>query len=134
MKTNHYKKKKLSKKKELVKRSASKYISFENRLSKETNKEIETKKLSDEQLIFNTFKDDKYWIVRKAVVEKLSDEKLIYSFKDDKYWDVRLAVIKKLSDEKLIYSFKDDKDWDVREAVVEKLEELKARWRSQLRT
>ena len=42
MKTNHYKKKKLSKKKELVKRSASKYISFENRLPKETKKEIET--------------------------------------------------------------------------------------------
>ena len=40
MKTNHYKKKKLSKKKELVKRSASKYISFENRLPKETKKEI----------------------------------------------------------------------------------------------
>ena len=42
MKTNHYKKKKLSKKKELVKRSASKYIYFENRLPKETKKEIET--------------------------------------------------------------------------------------------
>ena len=42
MKTNHYKKKKLSKKKELVKRSASKYISFENRLPKETKRRIET--------------------------------------------------------------------------------------------
>ncbi len=108
--------------------------------------------LSDRNLIFNTFKDDKFWKVRLEVIKKLSDENLIYSFKDDKDWYVRRAVIEKLSDEKLIFdtfkdderrlvrravvnklsdekliydTFKDDEDSDVREAVVEKLEELK---------
>ena len=35
--------------------------------------------------------------------------------------DVRKAVVEKLSDEKLIYSFKDDKDWKVRKTVEDKL-------------
>ena len=83
-------------------------------------------KLSDEKLIFDTFKDDEDWAVRKAVVKKLSDEKLISYFKDDEHWRVRLAVVKKLSEEKLIYSFKDDKDWFVRLAVIKKLEELRS--------
>ena len=78
----------------------------------------------NEEIIFNKFKNNKDWDVREAVVEKLSDEKLIYYFKDDKNWFVRLAVVKKLSDEKLIYSFKDDDDLDVRKAVIKKLEEL----------
>ena len=80
-------------------------------------------KLSDEKLIFDTFKDDEDWCVRLAVVEKLSDEKLIYdTFKDDKDWCVRLAVVENLSDEKLIFdTFKDDKDANVRLAVVQKL-------------
>ena len=85
-------------------------------------------KLSDEQLIFDTFKDDEDFYIRKAVINKLSDEKLIFdTFKDDEDWCVRLAVVEKLSDEKLIYdTFKDDKDWCVRLAVVEKLEELRS--------
>ena len=79
-------------------------------------------KLSDEKLIFDTFKDDEDWAVRKAVVKKLSDEKLISYFKDDEHWSVRLAVVQKLSDEKLIFNtFKDDKYWIIREAVVKKL-------------
>ncbi len=80
-------------------------------------------KLSDEQLIYS-FKDDDYWIVRRAVVNKLSDEKLLYSFKDDKHWLIRKVVINKLSDEKLISYFKDDEDFVVRLAVIERLEEL----------
>ena len=80
------------------------------------------KKLSDEKLTFETFKNDDGWVVREAVVKKLSDEQLIYSFKDDKHWWVRKAVIDKLSDENLIFNtFKDDKNWWVRKEVVKKL-------------
>ena len=83
-------------------------------------------KLSDKQLIFETFKDDEHWLVREAVVERVSDEKLIYdTFKDDKDWEVRKEVVNKLSDEKLIYYFKDDEHWLVREAVIEKLSDEK---------
>ena len=79
------------------------------------------KNLSDEKLIYS-FKDDKYWDIREALVKKLSDEQLIFNtFKDDVAWNVRLAVVKKLSEEKLIYSFKDDEHWCVRLAVIEKL-------------
>ena len=79
-------------------------------------------KLSDEKLIFDTFKDDKTWDVRLAVVKKLSDEQLIFNtFKDDEDWRTRMAVVNKLSDEKLIYSFKDDDDLDVRQTVKDKL-------------
>ena len=79
----------------------------------------------DEKLIFKTFKDDNFWEVRRAVVNKLSDENLISYFKDDEDCDVREAVVNKLSDEKLIYSFKDDEHWLVREAVVERLSDEK---------
>ena len=80
-------------------------------------------KITDENLVFDTFKDDKDWEVREAVVQKLSDKKLIYdTFKDDKKWFVREAVVKKLSDEKLIFdTFKDDEDPYVRKVVVNKL-------------
>ena len=83
-------------------------------------------KLSDEQLIFDTFKDDEDFYIRKAVINKLSDEKLIFdTFKDDEHWAVRKAVVKKLSDEKLISYFKDDEHWRVRLAVVQKLSDEK---------
>ena len=80
----------------------------------------------DEKLIFNTFKSDEDEDVRKAVVNKLSDENLIYSFKDDEDWKVRKAVVNKLSDENLIFdTFKDDEFLSIREAVVEKLSDEK---------
>ena len=94
---------------------------FKNNADWEVRKAV-VNKLSDEKLIYS-FKDDKNWIIREAVVEKLSDENLIFdTFKDDEHWEVREAVVKKLSDEKLIFdTFKDDEDEDVRLAVVKKL-------------
>ena len=76
----------------------------------------------NEEIIFNKFKNNKDWDVRRAVVNKLSDEKLIYSFKDDEHSWVRKAVINKLSDENLIFdTFKDDEHSWVRKAVIERL-------------
>ncbi len=90
-------------------------------------REAVVQKLSDKKLIFETFKGDEDPCVREAVVQKLSDKKLIYdTFKDDKKWFVRKAVVKKLSDEKFISCFKDDEDCDVRKAVIKKLEELRS--------
>ena len=79
----------------------------------------------NEEIICNKFKNNADWIIRKAVVERLSDEKLIFdTFKDDEHWAVRKAVVKKLSNEKLISYFKDDEHSWVRKAVIKKLEEL----------
>ena len=76
----------------------------------------------NEEIIFNKFKNNADWVVRIAVIKKLSDEKLISYFKDDKTWEVRLAVIKKLSNEQLIFdTFKDDEHWVVRKEVINKL-------------
>ena len=95
---------------------------FKNNADWEVRKAV-VKKLSDENLIFDTFKDDKKWFVREAVVKKLSDEKLIFdTFKDDEDPYVRKAVVNKLSDEKLISYFKNDEDWYISEAVIGKLE------------
>ena len=52
----------------------------------------------NEEIVFNKFRNNENWRIRKAVVNKLSDEKLIYSFKDDEDLDVRRAVIKKLEE------------------------------------
>ena len=88
-------------------------------------REAVIKKLSDENLIFDTFKDDEDWFIRKTVINKLSNEKLIFdTFKDDEDWFVRLTVINKLSDEQLISYFKDDEDWFIRKTAIKKLEEL----------
>lgn len=85
------------------------------------------KKLFNEKLIFETFKDDKDWFIRLAVVNKLTDKKLIFdTFKDDEHWLVRRAVVEKLTDEKLILeTFKDDKSGDVRKAIIDKLTDEK---------
>ena len=100
------------------------YNKFKNHYDWKVRKAV-VKKLSDEKLIYS-FKDDKDLDVRESVVKKLSDEKLIYSFKDDKHWKVRKAVVQKLSDEKLIFdTFKDDEHWEVRLAVVQKLSDKK---------
>ena len=62
-----------------------------------------------------------------TVVEKLSDEKLLFeAFKHDDEKDILVAMIVKLSDEQLIYYFKDDDDLDIRRAVIKKLEELRS--------
>ena len=80
MKTNHYKKKKLSKKKELVKRSASKYISFENRLPKETKKEIETfsKKVKSYGCCLKCYSEWKEigWAKKDRSIKKIVKEQL----------------------------------------------------------
>ena len=57
-----------------------------------------------------------------TVVEKLSDEKLLFeAFKHDDEKDILVAMIVKLSDEQLIYYFKDDDDEGVRKTVEYKL-------------
>ena len=58
----------------------------------------------NEEIICNKFKNNADWIIRKAVINKLSDEKLIYSFKDDEGLDIRRAVIKKLEELSLLNS------------------------------
>ena len=51
----------------------------------------------NEEIVFNKFKNNADWEVRLAVVQKLSDEKLIYSFKDDDDLYVR-----KIAEDKLL--------------------------------
>ena len=51
----------------------------------------------NEEIIFNKFKNNSGWDVREAVINKLSDEKLIFdTFKDDVARKVRLTVKDKL--------------------------------------
>ena len=83
------------------------------------------RQLTDEQKIFETFKDDPDWTVRQTVVENLSDEQLILNtFKDDKAWQVRDAVAKKLSDMESLIEFVYDSDEYVRQTVTNKLSEI----------
>lgn len=82
-------------------------------------------KRSDENLIFNTFKNDKSWAVREVLVNLISDEQLIFdTFKNDKDVHVRAAVIDKLSDVQLIKTFEKDSVQDIRDMVAEKLSEM----------
>lgn len=78
--------------------------------------------LSDETLIYNTFKDDPNWAVRVAVVAKLSDEQLIVdNFKNYDDMDVRKVAMDKLSDKDLIAAFNDglNEDNEFSDAVSE---------------
>ena len=75
--------------------------------------------------LVNTFKNDPSWLVREHVVNRISDEQLIFdTFKNDKDVDVRLAVIDKLSDVELIKTFENDRVQNVRDVVAEKLSEM----------
>ena len=77
---------------------------------------------TDEKLIFDTFKNDSDYNVRKTVVTKLTDENLIVAFKDDSDYDVRKVVVDKLTNEQLVFdNFKNDPEWTVRKTVVNKL-------------
>ena len=49
-------------------------------------------RLSDEQLVFETFKNDKDEDVRVAVIDKLSDVQLIKTFEKDPVQDIRDMV------------------------------------------
>jgi transcriptional regulator NrdR family protein len=55
-------------------------------------------RISDEQLMFETFKDDPVAYVRLAVVHKLSDVQSIQTFENDPVEYVRGVVAEKLSD------------------------------------
>lgn len=80
---------------------------------------------TDEQLIYDTFKDHETSTVRVYAINKLTNQDLIFSFKDDPEGVVRGAVVKNLSDENLIYeTFKDDPDPYVRYRVVENLTDV----------
>lgn len=80
---------------------------------------------TDEQLIYDTFKDHETSTVRVYAIDKLTNQDLIFSFKDDPEGVVRGAVVQNLSDENLIYeTFKDDPDPYVRYRVVENLTDV----------
>lgn len=80
---------------------------------------------TDEQLIYDTFKDHETSTVRVYAIDKLTNQDLIFSFKDDPEGVVRGAVVQNLSDENLIYeTFKDDSDPYVRYRVVENLTDV----------
>ena len=50
------------------------------------------------KLLFDNFRNDPSWVVRQALVEKLTDAEMLSTFQDDKIEDVREAAAKKLSE------------------------------------
>lgn len=87
---------------------------------------IVVQKLKNQDLMFNTFKNNKKGIVRKAVIDRMSDSNLMHkTFKNDPDGSVRLALVKRMEDLDLMFNtFKNDSEWIIRGIVVNRMTDL----------
>lgn len=78
--------------------TTEKFISKDNWIDK-----VRTiQQMTDEETIFNTFKDDENKWVKIEVISHLSNPDLLLHFKDDEDSFIRAYVIKRLLDNKVI--------------------------------
>lgn len=78
--------------------TTEKFISKDNWIDK-----VRTiQQMTDEETIFNTFKDDENKWVKIEVLSHLSNPDLLLHFKDDEDSFIRAYVIKRLLDNKVI--------------------------------